>query len=438
MKVGYNMKKFIKVCEYILLILFLILIPFMRDKLSILLTLPVLVLIYFLSKKINIKHFTIFIFIMALVIRIISIIYLKVSIVDDFKTMLDASRDLITGNLDFLKNSYFEYFPYQLGHVLYQALLLKIINSVFFLKIINSIITALIVVFIYLISKNIVKEKTAKVTTVLYLLYFYPLYLNSVLTNQHLPVLLSLIGIYLLITKKSSIKTILLIAVIFGIANIFRTESIIFIGGIILYILFITKDKIKQKIILSITLLGTYLLFNILVSSIIYISPLHTRLENNAKEWKFYCGLSTKYNGIYNEEDQEVFFNSNNRKGLLKDRIKQEGKNLPVLFLKKEVILWTQTNYDLRLENNINEYFLYFNQGYLNVIIILFIISLIPIKKISNDKSLLIKIILAMYYGIYMFIEISPRYAYILHVLIFILIGVGIENINKFYYNKTK
>jgi len=35
------------------------------------------------------------------------------SIVDDFKTMYEASRDLIVHNLEFLKSSYFKIFSYQ-------------------------------------------------------------------------------------------------------------------------------------------------------------------------------------------------------------------------------------------------------------------------------------------------------------------------------------
>ena len=41
----------------------------------------------------------------------------------------------------------------------------------------------------------------------------------------------------------------------------------------------------------------------------------------------------------------------------------------------------------------------------------------------------MIKIILGLYFGVYMFIEISPRYAYILNILMFLIIGFGIERV---------
>ncbi len=427
------MKKFIKIGEYILFILFLVLVPFFKSKLYTFLIIPLLILLFFVNKKIKTKYFPILLFLIAFIIRIIGVFVLKLEVVDDFKTMLEASRNLINGNLDFLSSNYFLNFPYQLGHVLYQALFLKIINSVLFLKIINSIITSSIIIFIYFISKKIVKEETARYISILYLFYFYPLYLNSVLTNQHLPVLLSLIGIYLLLEKPKTWKLSIIISFLLALANVFRTESIIWIAGIVLYKILIEKDKVVNTLVL----LGTYLLFTTILSNLVYLSPLHTKLVNNDPEWKFYCGLSTKYNGIYNAEDEEVFFHSEKGKELLIQRIKQDKTSFPVLFLKKEVILWTQTNYDLILENKIDNSFLNLNQGYLNIIILLFIIGIFP-RKEEKKEILLFKIILALYYGIYLFIEISPRYAYVLHILMFILIGVGIEKTKEIFNNKIR
>ena len=192
---------------------------------------------------------------------------------------------------------------------------------------------------------------------------------------------------------------------------------------------------LKKKIINSIILVLSYTLVLIAFNGLILISPLHTLLKNNASEWKFYCGLNYEHNGIYNEDDDKIYFSSNNKKELLKTRIKEENVKLPVLFLKKEVILWTQTNYDIQLLNNINSnlynFILLFNQAFLNFIMILFIISLFPERKKTNKELLLLKVIIGIYYCVYMFIEISPRYAYILHILVFLTIGLGIERIKN-------
>ncbi len=426
------MKKFIYICEWLLFIFSLLLIPFFKDKLSTIIIIPICILLYYLIRKINIKHYSIFLFIIALLIRLISIIYLKVEVTDDFKMMLEASKSLVKGNLSFTNLWYFKTFSYQLGHVLYQALLLKIVNKVFFLKLINSLVTSLSIVFIYKITKKLYKEETARVVSFAYLFYLYPIYLNSVLTNQLIPALIYLLVIYLIINKENNIKLYIIIGLLLSIANFLRTESIVFILGIIIYnLITITKKNYKNILKYTSMLVITYLVVNTIISSLVYISPIKTKLVNNSPYWKFYCGLSDKHNGLYNEEDQSVFFNSNNQKELLIDRIKEENIKIPILILKKEVILWTQTNYDLRIKNNINDLVLKWNQGYLNIIIILFVISLFPNKNLKNKKLLLLKIIIALYIGVYAFIEISPRYAYILHILVFLLIPNAIEKLKR-------
>ena len=393
------MKKIIKFAEYILFLMFFVLLFFEKQKLSIFLTIPLIIFLYFFSKKVKIKNFPLFLFIVAFTIRLISIIVLKVEIVDDYKTMLDASKSLINGDLSFMKGFYFQTYPFQLGLVLYQALLLKIINTTFILRLMNSLFTSLIVVMIYLISKNIVKEETSRIISFAYIFYLYPIYLNSVLTNQHIPALLTLYAIYILISKKENKKN--------------------YISNLALCLI-------------------TYFALTTLTTQLITISPLHKQVDNkldkNVTLWKFYCGLNDQNNGLYNEEDVLKYFNTNNEKELLEERIKEDYKKFPVLFLKKEVILWTQTNYDLRITNHWNNkvYSLmqYYNQGYLNLVIILLVVSLFPKrKKEENEKIVFIKILLALYYGIYLFIEISPRYAYILHMLVFVILGIAIERI---------
>ena len=436
-KYGDLMKKLIKIFEYLLFIIFLVIIIFSKEKYTILLALPILFFSIFLAKRIN-KHFIVYLFIISIFIKVLTIIYLKVPIVDDFKTMYDASIKLLHNDLSFLNTFYFTTFSYQLGHVLYQTLLLKIINSVLFLKIVNAFITTFIVIFIYLIIKEIAKELYAKIISLFYLFYLYPLYLTTILTNQHLPTLLTLIVIYLIIKYKNNLKIPIIVSILLVIANVLRTESIIIIISLIIYYLItINKKTIKYNLLSIGIITSIFILLPILINMITY-NTLNTKLDNNAPLWKFYCGLNYEYNGRYNEKDEQVFFNSNNQKELLVDRIKEENIKLPILFLKKEVILWTQTNYDIRINNKINTDILFMiNQGILNLLLLLFLISLYPNKKDINNKELLIKIIIFIYLGVYMFIEISPRYAYILHILMILLLSNSLYRIDNLKLNNN-
>ncbi len=431
------MKKFFYLFELIFFIAFFIIFLFVKNKLAIFLTIPVILIILF-SNKIKIKNYALFLFIFAFLERLVSIFYLKLDILDDFKTMLIASRSLIHGNFSFLHTAYFQLFSYQLGHVLYQSFLLKICNHVFFLKFINSIITSLIVIFMFFIIKKLFTKKIAFILSFSYLFYFYPLYLNSVLTNQHLPALIYLIIIYMLIHEKITIQSSTLIALLLSFANFFRTESIIFLLGILFYH-FIHIRKKNAKVICKncLVLIFVYFFVNMLISQITLHSPLKTELKNNAPYWKFYCGLSYDNNGKYNVTDEQTFFNCSNPKKLLIQRIKKDKLKFPVLFVKKEVLLWTQANYDLSIKNSIHpkfsHFFFLYNQGFLNLIILLFLISIFPYhRKVSNQNILFLKFILALYFVVYLFIEVSPRYAYILHLLIFLILGIALERISLF------
>ena len=438
------MKNILKIAEYILLVFFVVLLIFLKEKFTTLLVIPCLFLLYIFYKKESIKNYTLFLFLVAFIIRIISIFVLKVEIADDFKTMYEASLSLLKGNIDFMNNSYFHTYPFQLGLTLYQALLLKIWNSTILLKIMNSIFTSFIVVFIYKIIKIFMEEKTARIISFSYLFYLYPIYLNSVLTNQHIPALLMLIVIYFVLAKEDNYKNALIIGLLLGLANFFRTESIIILLGIIIYkLVFINKESLKRIVIFLLVLTCTYFVFTNTTSFILKSSPLYkndiVEEGKNSTYWKFYCGLSVEANGLYNDKDVETYFNSSDEKQLLLDRINQDKWKFPLLFLKKEVILWTQTNYDLRINNFSGLFYTiiqYFNQGFLNFVMILFVVSLIPKKEEEKKEILFIKLLIGIYYCVYFFIEISPRYAYNLHMLVFLLLGIGLERIIDWKWKK--
>ena len=413
-----------KLLNIIMFILFLIIVIFTKSKLTIFLGLPILLLLMKLVDKIKIKNHLIFIFSLSLIIRIITIILLKVPVLDDYKTMLDAALSINNNDLSFLNDFYFKTFSYQLGFTIYESILLKIINSITFLQVINSLITSLIVVMIYLIGKTISNEKSARVVSLLYLLYPYQLYLNSVLTNQHLSILLVLVAIYLILTKKE-LKYYILSGLLLGLANIIRPDGIIIIISLIIYLLTFIKEKdFKLKLKQLSIIIITYLIITTSITNIIKINY-NSNLKNNSPLWKFYCGLNIKYNGMYNEYDQNIFFKSNNQKELLMSRIKTDYKKYPILFVKKEVIEWSRTNF--YIESNMPKLtykiFEILNLTIVLLVLLMFILELYKSINKKNDKALLLKIILLIYFISYLFIEVSPRYSYNLHIIIFIIIS---------------
>ena len=104
--------------------------------------------------------------------------------------MYQASNLLRVSDLSYTESSYFIKRGYQVGHVVYQAILLNICNSIFFLKIVNCLALSGTTVLIYLIVKDLLNEKVAKFTSLTYVFYLHPVLLTTVLTNQHVPTFL--------------------------------------------------------------------------------------------------------------------------------------------------------------------------------------------------------------------------------------------------------
>ena len=92
-------------------------------------------------KWIKENKFIVFIFLFSFVLRLGVIVLVETPVISDFKLMYDAALEIVNGTDSYKSMSYFITWGYQMGHVLYEAFLLSIINSVFFLKIINCIIT---------------------------------------------------------------------------------------------------------------------------------------------------------------------------------------------------------------------------------------------------------------------------------------------------------
>lgn len=362
---------------------------------------------------------------------------------DDFKTMYDASKLFIQGDFSFTKDLYFTNFSYQLGFVFIQGLFLKLIDSVLFLKIVNSIVTSLCVVFIFLIARSITSSRSGKIISLLYVFYFYPIYLNSVLTNQHLQSLFMLIIIYLIVKKDKGqtldrplVKS-ALIGILLGISNVIRSEAVVFLVSFILIaVVYLKKSNFKKIFLCLGTTIVSFCLFVLVANFSLQASHINdTGFKNNVPLWKFYVGLSVSHEGMYNLEDQNIFFGKSKeeQKNLLLERVQNDYLDFPILFLKKEIITFTKSDFNIQFSNHVNEkvlsILLYFSHGILVLVFCLLLLGIFPKGRTFNYKVLSLLIILFVYFGVYLFIEVSPRYGYNLQMILFILSSLGVDRL---------
>ena len=386
------------------------------------------------------NKFIIFLFLFSFIIRLGVIVLVETPIISDFKMMYDSALEIVNGTDSYKSMSYFITWGYQMGHVLYQAVLLNIINSVFFLKFVNCIFTSLTVVFVYLISRRICSDRSAKISSVLYSIFLFPLLLNTVLTNQFLPVLLILIALYILLNinfKKKFIVSSVVVGILLGLSNIFRSETIVIIFSILLYFgfLFITKVDWKKLIIsFLIIFMGYYVVFNgtSLLLKATGVSPSGLDILNSS--WKFVVGFNYESNGMYTDEDASLY--SRDSEAADKEAIKRitQFEKIPLHFLKKTKILWF--NSDLSWSISMNEVYYktlnIINQLWIILFNILAVCSTFRFIKLKFYKEhVLMCLILLVYFGVYLLIEVMPRYAYSLQVFEAIIIGVSLDYIFK-------
>lgn len=430
------MKKFISnIFYYIGLIIISILVICGNNENGLILSLLSFAFIYFFVKQIKIRNFSLFLIIISLIIKIIVVIVIKTPIVTDCWIMKNATDKVLEGDLSFLNDIYFKTWGYQLFHVFYQAFVLKFFNNILVLKILNCVYSTIITLMIYLITKKLTNEDSARITSLLYLISIYPLYLNTTLGNHQLSLMLIMISIYILLYKNNNIKNLIIIGLLIGISNLERSEGIIYILTILVYFI-VSNKKIKEIIKNSFIILFTFLLITKGSSYILIKSEFNEiGFSNNNPSWKFLLGFSYEHNGKYNYDDEAIVNDTDLVKKETINRIKQI-KKWPNLFYNKTKILWLYDDFnDKAISPNISKDLSNIIVNYtktMNIIII--IIGLFGlIKNRTTDKKLQFFLInICIYFGVYLLIEVQTRYYFNPQVSIIIISSIGIKKLLNF------
>ena len=159
---------------------------------------------FFISRSEKIKKFGLLLFLFSFFIRLVFIIIFNVPQVYDFATLLDASHMFSRGDFSFSSWFHFHTWGYQTGFVIYQGILLKLFNSEFLLKLLNVIYSSCLVYLVYSFGKRISNEKSARLVSLLYMIFPFYVFLDSVMVNHHLASLLMYLGIVFLLKKDKT------------------------------------------------------------------------------------------------------------------------------------------------------------------------------------------------------------------------------------------
>lgn len=445
------MKKFIEIIKKIIpwfLLLFISILIFISSfENGILLSLLSLIIIYLFVDKVKIKNFTLFLILFSLITKLAAVIVLKIPLRGDYYLMYHASKSVLRGDLSFANDGYFGVFGYQLFNVFYQSLILKIFKYGFTLKILNCIYSSIITLLIYKISKKVSNEKAARISSLIYGVALYPIYLNTIYGNQQLSLMLILLGVYLVLEKDNKIKYLLLAGLLLGIGNLERAEGVIYLATLAIY-LFISSNKIKVFLKKFLPIVLIYILVTTSASLIITKTNISKIGFKNANPyWKVLCGLSYEHSGKFNYDDEINFIHDKDSEIKEIENRLTDFKTLPGLFYRKIKVQYLYDDIDQTFQVNNTKQFsgliLTVILNYIRVIniftILLVLIGQIKRKK-RKDWELFIIINFLLYFVAYLIIEVNARYYYNIQVDITILSSIGIAyliNLKEKYKKKN-
>lgn len=404
---------------------------------GLLLTILSFIFIYLFVSKIKIKRFTLFLILFSFITKLVSIFFIKTPLIADYILMYDTALHFLKEGIHTPIHSYFNTWGYQLFHVFYEAVALSIFNSITFLKVLNCIYSTVITVFMYFIVKKLTSEKTARITSLLYSISLYPLYLNTVLGNQQLALMLALIAIYILLYSKRNLKSMIIIGILLALSHLERNEGIIYLLSSIIY-LFITNDGVKNFLKNSFVILLCFIFVTQIASfSVIKLGINEIGFKNANPEWKFLLGFNFNTNGMYDGNDEVYLQDLNAEKKEVLNRV-TNLKKLPNLFYNKIKIQFLYDDFgssfdkfdtSSKISNLKTTIFNYIKCINIFIIILAFI-GVFKNKGVKKESYFFILNFLA-FFGVYMLIEICARYYYNPQFTIFILSSLGVELILK-------
>lgn len=407
----------------------------------------VIVLAFLVSKKIKVKRFWILLLVVSFLIRLAAIVVFNFPQTTDFKLMYECALKFVNHDFSWNSTAYFMMWPYQSGFVVYEGLLLKLINNIYFLKVLNIIYESLLVVLIYYFSRRFVKDESARVAAILFMVYPYNIYLGTTLANHHIATILSYLGIVFLLSRKKKPYYFIVAGILIGLSNVLRPEGIIIIFSYLLFMIFnLKKDNFKKEVLGFLILLVSYGGINLICSNLIILSGVNNDgLKNTNPLWKFVLGFNGDSCGYYDSND-EVYINDKEKElEIIKERL--NPSNVGRLVLCKTNRMWLSNKIDVKDSSYDKAYYIgnikiKFNDlanvvSLTNHYIFLFVMVMMILgvfrnrKDIINNESLFFLIMVVVAYFVFLLIEIQPRYLYLIHPSIFILSAYGIEEVMK-------
>lgn len=408
--------------------------------------------IVYLCYKYDIPHFPVLLLVFSFLIRLFFILTVNTPVESDFYVMYEAAKQFSKGDMSFGNTDYFQCWGGQTGLVIFNGMLLKIWNNIFFLKLFNCIASALTNLIIYLIAKEYFSKKASQCVSIYYSVFVFAASFVTVLSNQHLSTLLVYTAIYLIVARKfdkiNNIIKFIIAGILLVFANIIRPDVMVVIVAICVYCIFemFKERNIKNFLnyfIILVSFVLTYFLLSKLLSNIVIWTGINSQgLKTNDYLLKFAFGTSVDSSGGYSQnilnkieelQLQESITRAQAEIKIIKENLSKGLPEIINLIKNKIMIFWFNDSLDWSFYHlNCTSLILFaknIDRAIFTVTFILSSFGAIPLlcRKNKDVKTYILPFLVFATFFVYLLIEIQPRYAHMIQVAIFIMAAGAID-----------
>jgi len=258
------------------------------------------------------------------------------------------------------------------------------------------------------------------------------------------------LGILFLIRKNKCFKDYIIGGILISLGNIIRPEGIIVVFSFLVYEFFLLdKGKLFNTLIRVASFLIVYLFIGFCSSFLVIKTGVNpSGLQNKDPLWKFILGFNYNTCGYYEDSDSQYQINRETEISVITERALSDLPRTGKLMLCKIDRFWLQSDLNLETSQYSDRTFNLFGYNIkmgsildkiisVNGYIYMFVFSMFLLgifinrNKLSNE-ALFLLIMCVVTFFVFLLIEIQPRYAYFIHISIFILASMGVKFVYDF------
>lgn len=318
---------------------------------------------YLLKRNVAYSKIIIYLYILALIVRISWFWCIDSIPISDFNRMYICANDFLNGDTSMFKGTaYMARFPHMTINVLYFALIQWIFkNPLIAIRLINIFYSMMNVFLIYMVAKEVFNDKYKQVISLFIASLYPPMILyNNVYCSENIAMPLFILSVLVFLKSFKNgvnIKKMMCSAIILSIANLFRPIGYVVITAYILYSIVYFKEKIIKKLqICSAIILSFFIPFAIISYTLIALDITEHPLWHGTEPptISMLKGTNIESNGRWNEEDSKVFgkFDGDyekvdaEAKRIIKERLtKTPITKLVKFYVKKYSLQWSSGDF---------------------------------------------------------------------------------------------